>query len=63
MLITKRNNSDYHKTINFIQLVNELELFTGRKQNRIKLNYRLLNNENIYCNDFTYFNKINRRIV
>ena len=59
MLITKKNNSDYHKTINFTQLVNELELFTGKKQNRIKLNYRLLNNENIYCNDFTYFNKIN----
>ena len=58
MLITKKNNSDYHKTINFTQLVNELELFTGRKQNRIKLNYRLLSNENIYCNDFTYFNKI-----
>ena len=59
MLITKRNNSDYHKTINFTQLVNELELFTGKKQNRINLNYRLLSNENIYCNDFTYFNKIN----
>ena len=60
MLKTKHNNnSDYHKTINFTQLVNELELFTGRKQNRINLNYRLLSNENIYCNNFTYFNKIN----
>ena len=59
MLITKHdNNSNKHKTINFTQLVNELELFTGLKQNRISLNYRLLNNENIYCNDFTYFNKI-----
>jgi len=59
MLITKHdNNSNKHKTINFTQLVNDLELFTGRKQNRINLNYRLLNNENIYCNDFTYFNKI-----
>ena len=58
MLITKKNNSNIHKTINFNQLVNDLELFTGKKQNRIKLNYRLLSNENIYCNDFTYFNKI-----
>ena len=59
MLITKRsNNSNKHKTINFNQLVNDLELFTGLKQNRISLNYRLLNNENVYCNDFTYFNKI-----
>ena len=59
MLITKHdNNSNHHKTINFIQLVKDLELFTGKAQNRIQLNYRLLNNENIYINDFTYFNKI-----
>ena len=59
MLITKHNNnSNHNKTISFTQLVNDLELFTGKKQNRIKLNYRLLNNENIYCNNFTYFNKI-----
>jgi len=59
MLITKRNNNSNHiHTISFTQLINDLELFTGRKQNRIKLNYRLLNNENIYVNDFTYFNKI-----
>ena len=59
MLITKYdNNSNHSHTIKFKQLVNDLELFTGRKQNRIKLNYRLLNNENIYLNEFTYFNKI-----
>ena len=60
MLITKRNNnSNMYKTIDFLQLVRDLELFTGKKQNRINLNYRLLNNENIYCNEFSYFNKIN----
>ena len=60
MLITKHdNNSNKHKTINFTQLVNDLELFTGRKQNRINLNYRLLNHESIFVNDFTYFLKLN----
>ncbi len=59
MLITKRNNNSNHtKTISFVQLIDDLELFTGRKQNRLKLNYRLLSNESIYCNDFTYFNKM-----
>jgi len=59
MLITKYdNNSNHTHTIKFNQLIDDLELFTGRKQNRIKLNYRLLSNESIYCNDFTYFNKI-----
>lgn len=59
MQITKRNNNSNHiKTILFNHLISDLELSTGRKQNRIKLNYRLLSNESIHCNDFTYFNKI-----
>jgi len=39
------NNSNRSQTISFTQLINDLELFTGKKQNRIKLNYRLLNKE------------------
>ena len=58
MLITKHDNSNNAHTIKFNQLVNELELYTGKKQNRIKLNYRLLNQENIYCNEFTYFRRL-----
>ncbi len=59
MLITKHNNnSNNTHTIKFNQFVTELELFTGKKQNRINLNYRLLNNESIFVNDFTYFNRI-----
>ena len=59
MQITKHNNnSNRYKTINFNQLINDLELSTGKKQNRIKLNYRLLQHENIYLNDYTYFIKI-----
>jgi hypothetical protein len=58
MLIVKHDNSNKYDTIKFNQLINELELFTGVKQNRINLNYRLLNNESIYINDFTYFNRI-----
>lgn len=59
MLITKRDNFNHHKTIKFNQLIDDLELFTGKKQNRTKLCYRLLSNETLYCNKFTYFNKIN----
>lgn len=59
MLISKlNNNSNRYKIINFDRLVNDLELSTGRKQNRIKLNYRLLNHEQLYNNDFAYFIKI-----
>ena len=59
MQITKHNNnSNHYKTISFIQLIRDLELFTGKKQNRIKLNYRLLNNESIKLNDNEYFKKI-----
>lgn len=59
MLIVKKDKSNHHKTISFDQLVDELEA-TGKKQNRLKLNYRLLNNEDIYLNEFTYFNKARR---
>ena len=59
MQITKKNNnSNRYKTINFNRLISELELSTGKKQNRINLNYRLLNHEQLYSNDFTYFIKI-----
>lgn len=58
MLITKKNNNNHHtKTISFNRLIDDLEC-TGIKQNRINLNYRLLNHENIYYNDYTYFIKI-----
>ena len=56
MLIVKKDKSNHHKTISFDQLVDELEA-TGKKQNRLKLNYRLLGNEDIYFNEFTYFNQ------
>ena len=59
MLITKHNNnSNNTHTIKFKDFVSQLELYTGVKQNRISLNYRLLNNESIFVNDFTYFNRI-----
>ena len=59
MLITKKHdNSNRYDTINFNHLISDLELSTGKKQNRIKLNYRLLNNESIINNDYTYFKKI-----
>ena len=36
MQITKKhNNSNRCKTINFIQLISDLELYTGKKQNRV----------------------------
>jgi len=52
------NNSNRSQTVSFIQLIRDLELFTGHTQNRIKLNYRLLNNECIKINDNEYFKKI-----
>lgn len=59
MLIQKVNKLTNHiKTIDFDRLINDLELFTGKKQNKIKINYTLLKHENIYANDFTYFIKI-----
>jgi len=39
------------KFINFIQLIKKLE---GLKENNIKLNYRLLNNEVIQVNNIKY---------
>ncbi len=59
MLIVKKDKSNHHKTISFNQLVDELEA-TGQKQNRPKLNYRLLNNEDIFFNEFTYFSEFRR---
>ncbi len=59
MQITKKhNNSNRYKTINFNHLISDLELHTGTKQNRISLNYRLLNHEQLYANDYSYFIKI-----
>ena len=60
MLIKKHNNNNSNNahTIKFKDFVSQLELYTGVKQNRISLNYRLLNNESIFVNDFTYFNRI-----
>jgi len=59
MLIVKKDKSNHHKTISFNQFVDELEA-TGKKQNRLKLNYRLLSNEDIYYNEFTYFSEFRR---
>ena len=39
------------KFINFLQLIKKLE---GLKENNIKLNYRLLNNEVIQVNNIKY---------
>ncbi len=59
MQITKKhNNSNRYNTINFNHLISDLELSTGIKQNRIDINYRLLNHEQLYVNDYTYFIKI-----
>ena len=60
MLITKRSNSNKYDTIKFNDFVHTYEKFTGVKVNRVKLNYRLLNNECIIVND-TMYNKKNRR--
>ena len=37
MLIIKHGKSNKYDTIKFNELINDLELFTGKKQNRIKL--------------------------
>ena len=39
------------KFINFLQLIKELE---GLKENNVKLNYRLLNNEVMQVNNIKY---------
>ena len=58
MLIVKRNKDNRCETIKFNEFVNDLELTEKKKQNRVCLNYRLLNHENIFVNDFTYFLKL-----
>ena len=58
MLIIKNGTSNKYDTIKFNDFINDLELFTGKKCNRVKLNYRLLNNENININDTIYNKKI-----
>ena len=58
MLIIKHGTSNKYDTIKFNDFVNTYEKFTGIKVNRSKLNYRLLNNENININDTIYNKKI-----
>ena len=58
MLIIKHGKSNKYDTIKFNDFINEYELFTGVKVNRVKLNYRLLNNECIKINDTIYNKKI-----
>jgi hypothetical protein len=60
MLIIKKDNyAPFHcKTIKFLDLIKDLEMFTGLKQNRVHLNYKLLDHQNIFTNEFTYFMKI-----
>ena len=58
MLIIKHSKSNKYDTIKFNEFINEYELFTGLKCNRVKLNYRLLNNDTIKINDTMYNKKI-----
>ena len=58
MLITKQDKNHNYHTLKFNEFVNELESYHKKKQNRINLNFRLLNQENIYCNEFTYFRRL-----
>ena len=58
MLIIKHGNSNKYDTIKFNDFINTYEKFTRVKVNRSKLNYRLLNNENITINDTIYNKKI-----
>ena len=58
MLIIKHGTSNKYDTIKFNDFINTYEKFTGIKVNRVKLNYRLLNNENININDTIYNKKI-----
>ena len=58
MLITKHGNSNKYDIIKFNDFINTYEKFTGAKVNRSKLNYRLLNNENININDTIYNKRI-----
>ena len=58
MLIVKRSNSNKYDTIKFNDFIDTYEKFAGVKVNRSKLNYRLLNNENININNTIYNKKI-----
>ena len=58
MLIVKRSTSDKYDTIKFNDFIDTYEKFIGVKVNRVKLNYRLLNNEYININDTMYNKKI-----
>ena len=58
MLIIKHGNSNKYDTIKFNDFIDTYEKFIGVKVNRVKLNYRLLNNEYININDTMYNKKI-----
>ena len=58
MLIIKHDKSNKYDTIKFNEFIDTYEKFTGVKVNRVKLNYRLLNNESININDTMYNKKI-----
>jgi hypothetical protein len=58
-IIKKSNSTPFnYERINFLQFAREIEHYTGYKQSRKRLNFRLLNHENIFTNQFTYFLKI-----
>ncbi len=59
MLIVKKSKDNRCRVLKFNEFINDVEHFNKIKANRINLNYRLLNHENIFCNDFTYFLKLN----
>jgi hypothetical protein len=58
-IIKKDNYAPFNESrINFIQFAREVEHYTGCKQNRSRLNFRLLDHQNIFTTEFTYFLKI-----
>jgi hypothetical protein len=60
MLIVKKSIKDNEcKVLKFNEFISEIEYFNKIKANRINLNFRLLNHENIFVKDFTYFLKLN----
>ena len=59
MLIVKKSKDNKCKVLKFNEFINDIESHEKRKQNRVSLNYRLLNHEAIFVNDFTYFLKLN----
>lgn len=54
MDVFKKDKNNLCNKMSFTQFVDDIELLTGKKQNKVKLNYKLLSREDMHIGNYTY---------